>query len=141
MGDRVRPRAGCARGVTRPGLSLCSCTVAVFEPVQVVAPGRLDPYANEVQHLYGCSMIAEGEVVASEGKGQSVELLGKRIEPVGMVDDQDYPCRAARSVPPRASASACAPNAFSAMARVRHCLANAVHRYFHERIYWVHTPS
>ncbi len=27
------------------------------------------------------------------------------------------------------------------MARVRHCVANAIHRYFHENgFYWVHTP-
>ena len=32
-------------------------------------------------------------------------------------------------------------NTFSAIARVRHCLAQAVHRYFHENgFYWVHTP-
>ena len=32
-------------------------------------------------------------------------------------------------------------NAFSAMARVRHCLANAIHRFFHEKgFFWVHTP-
>ena len=32
-------------------------------------------------------------------------------------------------------------NTFGAVARVRHCLAMAVHRFFHERgFFWVHTP-
>src|SRR5262249_28068906 len=32
-------------------------------------------------------------------------------------------------------------NTFGAVARVRHCLAMAVHRFFHERgFFWIHTP-
>jgi asparaginyl-tRNA synthetase len=32
-------------------------------------------------------------------------------------------------------------NTFGAVARVRNCLAQAIHRFFHERgFYWIHTP-
>ena len=60
--------------------------------------GRTGDYATDVQNpTTGCSLIAEGEVVASEGKGQSVELLATRIETVGMVDDPEtYPMPAKR---------------------------------------------
>ena len=70
-------------------------------------------------------------------------LLNQDI--VGWVDDPDtYPVSAKRHtfeylrevahLRPRT-------NTFGAIARVRHCLAMAVHRFFHERgFYWVHTP-
>ena len=148
VGDRVRLQGWVrTRRDSKAGLSFVQLhDGSCFEPAQVVAPGELDNYASEVQHLTtGCSMIAEGEVVASEGKGQSVELLGKRIEPVGMVDDPEtYPMPAKRHTFEYLREQAhlrVRTNAFSAMARVRHCLANAVHRYFHENgFYWVHTP-
>ena len=148
VGDRVRLQGWVrTRRDSKAGLSFVQLhDGSCFEPAQVVAPGELDNYASEVQHLTtGCSMIAEGEVVASEGKGQSVELLAKRIETVGMVDDPEtYPMPAKRHTFEYLREQAhlrVRTNAFSAMARVRHCVANAVHRYFHENgFYWVHTP-
>ena len=148
VGDRVRLQGWVrTRRDSKAGLSFVQLhDGSCFEPAQVVAPGELDNYASEVQHLTtGCSMIAEGEVVASEGKGQSVELLAKRIETVGMVDDPEtYPMPAKRHTFEylrEQSHLRVRTNAFSAMARVRHCVANAVHRYFHEKgFYWVHTP-
>ena len=148
VGDRVRLQGWVrTRRDSKAGLSFVQLhDGSCFEPAQVVAPGELDNYASEVQHLTtGCSMIAEGEVVASEGKGQSVELLAKRIETVGMVDDPEtYPMPAKRHTFEYLREQAhlrVRTNAFSAMARVRHCVANAVHRYFDENgFYWVHTP-
>jgi asparaginyl-tRNA synthetase len=148
VGDRV-----CLRGWVRTrrdskaGLSFLQLhDGSCFDSAQVVVPGELVNYATEVQYLTaGCSLIAEGEVVESEGKGQSVELLASRIEPVGMVDDPEtYPIPAKRHTFEYLREQAhlrVRTNAFSAMARVRHCLANAIHRFFHENgFYWVHTP-
>jgi asparaginyl-tRNA synthetase len=148
VGDRVRLRGWVrTRRDSKADLSFVQLhDGSCFEPAQVVAPGELENYASEVQHLTtGCSLIAEGEVVASEGKGQSVELLATRIEPVGMVDDPEtYPMPAKRHTFEYLREQAhlrVRTNAFSAMARVRHCVANAIHRYFHENgFYWVHTP-
>ena len=148
VGDRVRVQGWVrTRRDSKAGLSFVQLhDGSCFEPAQVVAPGELENYASEVQHLTtGCSAIAEGEVVASEGKGQSVELLATRIEPVGMVDDPEtYPMPAKRHTFEYLREQAhlrVRTNAFSAMARVRHCLANAIHRYYHENgFYWVHTP-
>ena len=148
VGDRIRLRGWVrTRRDSKVGLSFVQLhDGSCFEPAQVVAPGELENYASEVQHLTtGCSLIAEGEVVASEGKGQSVELLATRIETVGMVDDPEtYPMPAKRHTFEYLREQAhlrVRTNAFSAMARVRHCVANAIHRYFHENgFYWVHTP-
>ena len=117
-----------------------------FDPIQVVAPSALPNYSGEVAKLTtGCSIIVRGELVESQGKGQTVEVQAESIEVVGWVDDPDtYPVSAKRHsfeylrevahLRPRT-------NTFGAVARVRHCLAQAVHRYFHENgFYWIHTP-
>src|SRR5262249_32933323 len=62
-----------------------------FEPLQVVAPAELAEYADVVQKLTsGCAVRVDGLVVASQGKGQTVELRAERIECVGWVDDPDH---------------------------------------------------
>ncbi|MDS4042061.1 MAG: asparagine--tRNA ligase [Candidatus Competibacter sp.] len=117
-----------------------------FEPLQVIAPAELPNYANEVTHLSaGCAIRASGELVASAGKGQTVELRAENLEVVGWVEDPEtYPIapkahsfeylRTVAHLRPRT-------NSIGAVARVRHCLAQAIHRFFHERGYfWVHTP-
>ena len=117
-----------------------------FDPIQVVAPNTLSNYEDEVLRITaGCSVIVQGELVESQGKGQAFEVQASSIEIVGWVDDPDtYPIAAKRHtfeylrevahLRPRT-------NTFGAVARVRHCLAMAVHRYFHEHGFaWIHTP-
>lgn len=117
-----------------------------FDPVQVVAPADLPNYTSDVQRLTtGCSVDVTGTVVASAGAGQSVEVQATAVRVVGWVDDPEtYPVAAKRHsfeylreiahLRPRT-------NTFGAIARVRNCLAQAVHRYFHERGFcWIHTP-
>ena len=117
-----------------------------FDPIQVVANNTLANYQSDVARVNtGCSVVVEGTLVPSQGKGQSVEIQATRIEIVGWVDDPDtYPVSAKRHtfeylrevahLRPRT-------NTFGAIARVRHCLAMAVHRFFHERGFlWIHTP-
>ena len=148
VGDRVRLQGWVrTRRDSKAGLSFLQLhDGSCFDTAQIVAPGELDNYASEVLNLTtGCSLIAEGVIVASEGKGQSVELLASRIELVGMVEDPEtYPMPAKRHTFEYLREQAhlrVRTNVFSAMARVRHCVANAIHRYFHENgFYWVHTP-
>lgn len=148
VGDRIRLQGWVrTRRDSKAGLSFLQLhDGSCFDTAQVVAPGDLDNYESEVQNLTtGCSLITEGEVVESEGKGQSVELLASRIELVGMVDDPEtYPMPAKRHTFEYLREQAhlrVRTNVFSAMARVRHCVANAIHRYFHDNgFYWVHTP-
>jgi asparaginyl-tRNA synthetase len=117
-----------------------------FDPLQVVAPTALPNYDSEIKKLTsGCSVIARGVLTASQGQRQAVELQAETIEVVGWVDDPEaYPIQPKRAsfeylrevahLRPRT-------NTLGAVARVRHCLSMAVHRYFHEHgFFWVHTP-
>ena len=114
--------------------------------IQAVVPGEIDNYQSEVLHLTaGCSVIVRGELVASQGKGQSVEIQAREVEVIGWVDDpESYPVakkrhtfeylRSVAHLRPRT-------NTFGAITRVRTVLANAVHRYFFERGFqWINTP-
>ena len=117
-----------------------------FDPIQLVAAATLPNYEGEIKKLTsGCSVIASGALIASQGQGQAVELQADVVEVVGWVDDPDtYPIQPKRTsfeylrevahLRPRT-------NTIAAVARVRHCLSMAIHRYFHEHgFFWVHTP-
>ena len=117
-----------------------------FAPLQVVAPNTMDNYATEVQHLTsGCAVRATGKLVESPAKGQKVEIQAVSIEPLGGVEDPlTYPIQPKKAtyeylrevahLRPRT-------NTLGAITRVRHCLSQAIHRYYHENgFFWIHTP-
>jgi asparaginyl-tRNA synthetase len=138
----VRTRRDSKAGLSFIHLHDGSC----FDPIQVVAPAGLPNYDSEVKKLTsGCSVVATGVLTASQGQGQAVELQADRVEVIGWVDDPEaYPIQPKRAsfeylrdvahLRPRT-------NTLGAIARVRHALSMAVHRYFHENgFFWVHTP-
>ena len=117
-----------------------------FAPIQVVATDTLSNYNDDITKVNaGCSLRVTGKLVASQGKGQSFEIQAEAIEVVGWVENPDtYPIQAKRHtleflrdvahLRPRT-------NTISAVTRVRHCLSQAIHRFFHEHGYfWIHTP-
>ena len=117
-----------------------------FHPIQLVAQNTLPNYEDDISRLgAGCAIIATGELVESQGKGQSVEIQASAIEVVGWVDDPEtYPMQPKRHtmeylrevahLRPRT-------NTIGAATRVRNCLAQATHRFYHERgFFWIHTP-
>ena len=117
-----------------------------FDAVQAVAHPTLANYESEVLHITtGCAVIVTGTLVESKGKGQTVEIEAQSVEVVGWIDDPDtYPVAAKQHsfeylreiahLRPRT-------NTFGAVTRVRHCLAQALHRFFSDRgFYWIHTP-
>jgi asparaginyl-tRNA synthetase len=117
-----------------------------FHPVQVVAPNTLDNYQSEAIRLTaGCAVEATGLIVPSPAKGQPFEMQATAIKVVGWVDDPDtYPItpkahsmeflREVAHLRPRT-------NVMGAATRVRHTVAQAIHRFFHEGGFlWVNTP-
>jgi asparaginyl-tRNA synthetase len=117
-----------------------------FHPVQVVAPNTLPNYVDEVLHVTaGCAVEATGMIAPSPAKGQPFEMQATEIRVVGWVDDPDsYPIqpkphtleflREVAHLRPRT-------NVIGAATRVRHTIAQAIHRFFHDRgFYWVTTP-
>jgi asparaginyl-tRNA synthetase len=117
-----------------------------FHPVQVVTPNTLPNYEGEVLHLTaGCAVAATGMIVPSPAKGQPFEMQASAIEVIGWVDDPEtYPIqpkphtleylREVAHLRPRT-------NVIGAATRVRHTIAQAIHRFFDENgFFWVNTP-
>jgi asparaginyl-tRNA synthetase len=116
------------------------------DPIQVVARRDLSNYESEVVRLStGCAVEVDGTLVASQGSGQAVEVAAAAIRVVGWVDDPDaYPISPKRhsfEYLREVAHLRARTNTFGAVARVRHTLAVAIHRFFDERdFYYVHTP-
>ena len=92
----------------------------------------------------GASLAITGELVESQGAGQAVELQAESIEVFGEANPEQYPLQPKRHsleflreiahLRPRT-------NTFSAIMRVRHQLAFAVHQFFHEKGFvYINTP-
>lgn len=92
----------------------------------------------------GASVAVTGELVESQGAGQAVELQAEIIEVFGEANPEQYPLQPKRHsleflreiahLRPRT-------NTFSAIMRVRHQLAFAVHQFFHEKGFvYINTP-
>ena len=117
-----------------------------FDSIQAVCPNALPNYASEIARLTaGCAVILTGQLVQSQGKGQSYEIQASDVKVVGWVDDPEtYPIqpkphtmeylREVAHLRPRT-------NTFGAVTRVRNTLAMAVHRFFQDHgFFWIHTP-
>src|SRR5437660_11256636 len=117
-----------------------------LHPLQVVAPNTLPNYESEVQRLSaGCAIEASGTIVPSPAKGQPYEMQASAIRVIGWVDDPEtYPIqpkphtleylREVAHLRPRT-------NVIAAATRVRHSLAQAIHRFFDDNgFFWVNTP-
>ncbi|MCB9845831.1 MAG: asparagine--tRNA ligase [Phycisphaeraceae bacterium] len=117
-----------------------------FDAIQAVARHDLPNYQSEVLRLTtGCAVEVDGTLVASQGKGQAVEIAAREVRVVGWVDDPDtYPVPQKRHTFEYLREVAhlrVRTNTFGAVARVRHRLAMSIHRFFDERgFFWVHTP-
>jgi asparaginyl-tRNA synthetase len=138
----VRTRRDSKAGISFVHVSDGSC----FHPVQVVAPNTLSNYTEEVMRLTtGCSVEATGAIVPSPAKGQPFEMQASAIKVVGWVEDPDSYAiqpkphtleflREVAHLRPRT-------NVIGAVTRVRHTIAQAIHRFFHDHGFvWVNTP-
>ncbi len=112
--------------------------------LQIIAPSTLDNYNETVLSLTtGSSILVEGNVQPSQGKGQKYELVASKIIPYGIAP-QDYPLQKKRHtfeylreiahLRPRT-------NTMGAVLRLRSGLSFAVHSFFRERgFFYIHTP-
>jgi asparaginyl-tRNA synthetase len=92
----------------------------------------------------GAAIHITGELVESQGKGQSVEIVVTTLEILGDSDPETYPIQ-----PKKHSFEFLRENAhlrtrtntFSAVMRLRSSLSFAVHKYFNDNgFYYMHTP-
>ena len=114
--------------------------------IQLVISSTLANYQSDILHITpGCSLIAQGFLIASQGQKQKFEVQTEQIEVLGWVDNPDtYPISAKRhTLEYLRSVAHLRPrtNTIGAVARVRNCLSQTIHKFLHERGYlWVHTP-
>lgn len=115
-----------------------------FDPIQVVAKGDLPNYASEVTRITThCAVEASGSIVQNPKGGN--EIAAREVKVLGWVEDPDhYPIQpkphSFEFLREQAHLRV-RTNTFGAVARVRHTLSMAIHRFFHERGFvWVHTP-
>ncbi|MBW3131109.1 asparagine--tRNA ligase [Hymenobacter profundi] len=112
--------------------------------IQVVADAEKFPEESLKDVTTGSCVAVRGQLVASQGKGQSVEIQAAEITVLGKADAETYPLqkkghtleflREIAHLRPRT-------NTFGAVLRVRHALAFAVHQYFNDHgFYYIHTP-
>ena len=111
--------------------------------VQVVADA--DKFDDELIKLIttGACLSVTGELVQSVGSGQAVEIQAREIEVLGTCGS-DYPMQKKGQSMEYMRTHAhmrLRTNTFGAVFRIRHHMAMAIHRYFHEHgFFYFHTP-
>lgn len=92
----------------------------------------------------GSSLHVEGTLVASQGKGQTVEVQAETIEVYGTADPETYPLQKKGHTLEFLREKAhlrMRTNTFGAVFRIRHHLAFAVHKFFNDRgFFYLNTP-
>jgi asparaginyl-tRNA synthetase len=112
--------------------------------LQVVADNK--HYDEELlrQVTTGACVAIQGQLVASQGQGQPVELQAGEITVYGPADPEHYPLqKKAHSLEflREHAHLRFRTNTYSAVFRIRHYLSYAIHKFFHERgFYYLHTP-
>jgi len=115
-----------------------------FDPIQIVATGELSNYTSEVTKLTThCAIEADGVIVQNPKGGNEIKATAVRV--VGWVENPDtYPIQPKPHTMEYLREQGhlrVRTNTFGAVARVRHTLSMAMHRFFHERgFFYVHTP-
>jgi asparaginyl-tRNA synthetase len=137
----IRTRRDSKAGISFLAVHDGSC----FDPIQAVVPNSLNNYDEVTSLTAGCSVSVTGVLVQSAGQGQSFEIQANSVTVLGWVENPDsYPMSAKRhSIEYLREHAHLRPrtNMMGAVTRVRNCLAQAIHRFYHEQgFYWISTP-
>jgi asparaginyl-tRNA synthetase len=112
--------------------------------VQVVVELGLLNDETQKRITTGASVKVQGEVVASLGKGQSIEVKAESVEILGDSDAEKYPLQPKKHSLEFLREKAhlrFRTNTFGAVFRIRHSLAFAVHQFFNQKGFvYLHTP-
>ncbi|NJK99138.1 MAG: asparagine--tRNA ligase [Spirulinaceae cyanobacterium SM2_1_0] len=92
----------------------------------------------------GTAVVARGALVASQGKGQRLELKPSQLEVLGDADPETYPLQKKRhsfEFLREIAHLRSRTNTIGAVFRVRNACAAAIHQFFQERGFlWIHAP-
>ena len=119
------------------GSSLASLQVVIDQDV----PG----YENILKKINtGASIEVAGTLVASQGKGQKIELQASSVIVYGEADPETYPLQKKRhsfEFLRTISHLRSRTNTLSAVFRVRNACAAAIHQFFQDKGFlWIHSP-
>lgn len=93
--------------------------------------------------FHACISVV-GQLVESQGAGQSVELIAEQIEILGDSAPEEYPLQPKKQTMEFLREQAhfrMRTNTFSSVFRIRHAVAYAVHKYYNDLgYYYMHTP-
>lgn len=112
--------------------------------IQIVADPSIISEETLKKVTTGASIAVDGQLVESQGSGQSVEVHAKSLEVLGVADPEKYPLqpkkhsfeflREIAHLRPRT-------NTFGAVLRMRHAMSFAVHKFFNDKGFnYMHTP-
>jgi asparaginyl-tRNA synthetase len=137
----VRTRRDSKAGISFIELNDGSC----LKNLQIIAEHNHDGYGETLADLTtGSSLLVEGLVIPSPGKGQAIEMRAEKIRVYGRSDPLTYPLQKKRHsfeflreiahLRPRS-------NTIGAVARLRNRLSYAIHQFFQDRGFcYIHTP-
>jgi asparaginyl-tRNA synthetase len=112
--------------------------------IQVVAEGSCFSEELLKKITTGACVNVEGKLVSSKGGGQATEVLATKIKILGMADSEKYPLQPKKHSLEFLREKAhlrFRTNTFSAIFRLRHSLAFAVHKFFNDNGFFnLHTP-
>ncbi len=116
---------------------------STIKNVQVVVdPAKFDDNVLK-QITTGSCISVNGELVESQGAGQTVEIQCREIEVYGLCGS-DYPMQKkgqSFEYMRQYAHMRLRTNTFGAVMRIRHNMAIAIHKYFHEHgFFYFHTP-
>jgi asparaginyl-tRNA synthetase len=137
----VRTKRDSKAGISFIELNDGSC----LKSAQIIAEHGHQEYQEILAKITtGSSLLVEGTVVPSPGKGQPVEIRANRMKLYGPSDPLTYPLQKKRHsfeflreiahLRPRS-------NTIGAVTRIRNRLSYAIHQFFQDRgFYYIHTP-
>lgn len=94
-------------------------------------------------NFHACISVT-GKVVESQGSGQTIEIHAETIEILGESNPEEYPLQPKKQTMEFLREKAhfrMRTNTFSAVFRIRHALAFAIHKFYNDNgFYYLHTP-
>jgi asparaginyl-tRNA synthetase len=109
----------------------------------VIDPDQMDEAIVRQIGFHAC-IKATGILVESQGKGQTVEVQAETVEILGATNLEEYPLQPKRQTMEFLREKAhfrMRTNTFSAVFRIRHAVAYAIHKYYNDNgYYYLHSP-
>ncbi|MCM2304571.1 MAG: asparagine--tRNA ligase [Elusimicrobia bacterium] len=108
---------------------------STFDSIQVLVPAEFAGREKILKQITGASLAVSGKLIASQGKGQALELEPSSIEILGECDPSSPVQKAGTSFEFLRGVAHMRPrtNTFGAVFRVRSEMAYAVNTFFHSR--------